>query len=113
MFNSDDTFCRIIDFKEPRQLCGISFDTSGHLHVTSYNSNTVTVLTPEGQYIRQYGQCYFNERCGTAIDLTGNSFVVNYKANSFCIFDSHGNYIHSTGGFKNPIGVAVASNGPV
>ena len=113
VFNSDDSFCRIIDFKGSIQLRGISFDPSGHLHVTCFNFNTVTVLTPEGQYIREYGQSHLNRPCGIAIDSTGNSLVVNYGGNSLSILNPDGNYIHSIRGFKNPIGVALASNGSV
>ena len=91
---------------------GLSFDVSGHLHVTSVCS-VVNVFTPEGQYIRQYGQYHLSSPFGIAIDSTGNSVVVNNIGNSLSIFDPHGNYIHSIGGFNHPIGVAVASNGSV
>ena len=113
VFNSDDSFCHIIDFKKSNQPRGISFDPSGQLHVASYISNIVTVFTPEGQYIRQYGQSHLNGPIDIAIDSAGNSLVVNNSGNSLSIFDSHGNYIHSIGEFKYPTGVAVASNGSV
>ena len=118
VFHSDDTFSHIItgnvsgdeQFKYP---VGISFNQSGHLHVACYSSNRVSVFTPEGQYIRQYGQSHLNGPYGIAIDSTGNSLVVNSGGNSLSIFNPHGNYIHSIGGFNDPVGVAVASNGSV
>ena len=115
VFNSDDAFshsiyCYVSGIKYPE---GLSFDLSGHLHVTCYNSNIVKVFMPEGQYIRQYGHSHLNRPCGIAIDSTGNSLVVNYTGNSLSIFNPDGNYIHSIRGFKNPIGVALASNGSV
>ena len=118
VFHHDDTFSHIINCKESRGgvltfPCGISFDVSGHLHVTCNSSNIVGVFTPEGQYIRQYGQSYLNGPSGIAIDSTGNSLVVNNRRNSLSIFDPHGNYIHSIGGFNDPVGVAMASNGSV
>ena len=86
-----------------------------YLHVTCYVSSIplVAVFTPEGQYIRQYGQSHLNRPRGIAIDSTGNSLVVNYSSSSLSIFDPHGNYIHSIGGFNGPVGVTVASNGSV
>ena len=118
VFHQDETFSHNIDsnvsgnkeFLSPGGLC---FDHLHYLHVTCYHSNKVAVFTPEGQYIRQYGQSHLNRPCGIAIDSTGNSLVVNYSSNSLSIFDPHGNYIHSIRGFKYPTGAAVASNGSV
>ena len=116
VFHHDDTFSHSItgnilgQFKCPS---GLSFDPSGYLHVTCFITKIVTIFTPEGQYICQYGQPHVNEPRGVAIDSTGNSLVVNNRRNSLSIFDPHGNYIHSIGGFKYPVGVAVASNGSV
>ena len=115
VFHEDETFSHIISSSELgiRTLCpiGLSFDPSGHLHVTDDSSNTVIVVTLQGQILRQYGQ--FNRPHGIAIDSSGNSLVVNKHRNSLSIFDPHGNYIHSIGGFNHPVGVAVASNGSV
>ena len=118
VFHHDDTFSHIIDCKESRGGAlnsprSISFDFSGYLHVTCCGSNTVKVFTPEGRYIRQYGQSYLNGPCGIAIDSAGNSLVINNSGNSLLFFDLHGNYIHSIGGFNCPKGVAVSSNGSV
>ena len=120
VFHQDETFSHNIDStvsgnKGFRSPIGLSFDHFGHLHVTCYCSNisVVAVFTPEGQYIRQYGQSHLNNPYGLAIDSTGNSLVVNYDEKSISIFDPHGNYIHSIGGFKYPVGVTAASNGSV
>ena len=120
VFHQDETFSHNIDStvsgnKEFRTPVGLSFDHFGHLHVTCHCSNipVVAVFTPEGQYIRQYGQSHLNRPSGIAIDSSGNSLVVNRSGKSLSIFDPHGNYIHSIGGFNSPVGVAVASNGSV
>ena len=118
VFHRNETFSHIIDccvsgigrFEYPY---GLSFDRSGYLHVTCSNSNTVIVFTPDGQYIQQYGKAQLHTPYGIAIDSVGNSLVVNYHGNSLSIFDQYGNYIHSIGGFNDPVGVAVASNGSV
>ena len=81
--------------------------------MTFSNYNLVSVFTPEGQYIRQYGQSHLHNPFGIAIDSVGNSLVVNNSGNSLSIFDPHGNYIHSIGGLNRPVGVAMASNGSV
>ena len=120
VFHQDETFSHNIDRtvsgnKEFRSPVGLSFDHFGHLHVTCHCSNipVVAVFTPEGQYIRQYGQSHLNRPSGIAIDSSGNSLVINRSGKSLSIFDPHGNYIHSIGGFYCPVGVAVASNGSV
>ena len=117
VFHQDETFSHNIDStvssnKGFRYPVGLSFDHFGHLHVTCRCSNipVVAVFTPEGQYIRQYGQSHLNGPCGIAIDSAGNSLVINRSGNSLSIFDPHGNYIHLIARFKYPIGVAVASN---
>ena len=114
VFHSDDTFSHIIycNVSNRSYPYGLSFDISGLLHVTCI-SNIVNVFTPEGQYVRQYGQSHLRSPFDIAIDSAGNSLVVNNSGDSLSIFDPHGNYIHSIGGFKNPVGVAVASNGSV
>ena len=118
VFHHDDTFSHVIDCKESRDGAlnsprSISFDFSGQLHVTCYGSKTVEVFTPEGQYIRQYGQSYLSGPVRIAIDSSGNSLVANSRGGNLFIFDPHGNYIHSIGGFSHPVGVAVTSNGSV
>ena len=116
VFHSDDSFSHTINchlsrmFKYP---AGLSFDWSGLLHVTDAMLETVCVFTPEGQFIRQYDQSFPNMPYGIAVDSACHSFVLNRRQNSLLIFDPHGNYIHSIGGFNNPMGVAVASDGSV
>ena len=114
VFHSDGTFSRIINcnVSSKRYPYDLSFDISGYLHVTCV-AYIINVFTPEGQYIRQYGQSHLNVPCGIAIDSTGNSIVVNNCGHSLSIFDPHGNYIHSIGGFNYPNGVAVSSDGSV
>ena len=114
VFHSDGTFSHIINcnISNRRYPYDLSFDISGYLHVTCV-ANIINVFTPKGQYVRQYGQFYLDNPHSIAIDSAGNSLVVNKSGDSLSIFDPHSNYIHSIGGFKNPIGVAVASNGSV
>ena len=113
VFHSYDTFSHVINCNVSGKKCyGLSFDASGHLHVTC-SSDIVSVYTPEGQYIRQYGLSHLNNPFDIAIDSAGNSLVVNFSGNSLLIFDPDGNFIHSIGKLNTPAGVAVASNGSV
>ena len=112
VFNQNGSICR---FGNNTFACNspydVSFDCSGHLHVTSF-SKSVTVFSSEGQCVRQYGQPHLNSIIGIAIDSAGYSLVVNnFRRPSLSIFDPHGTYIHSIGGFGAPIGVAVAPDG--
>ena len=114
VFNQNGNICR---FGNNTFTCNspsdVSFDCSGHLHVTSI-SKSVTVFSSEGQYVRQYGQPHLNHIIGIAIDSAGYSFVVNNCGPpSLFIFDPHGTYIHSIGGFGAPIGVVIAPDGSV
>ena len=115
VFYQDKTFSHIIDgnesgFKYPN---GLSFDPSGHLHITCYDSKVVIVVTPNGQFVCQYGNSHLSKPHGIAIDSAGNSLVVNRRGDSVAIFDPHGTFIHSIEGFKRPIGVTVTSDGSV
>ena len=85
VFHSDDTFSHVINCNVSGKKCyGLSFDASGHLHVTC-SSDIVSVYTPEGQYIRQYGLSHLNNPFDIAIDSAGNSLVVNFSGNSLLI----------------------------
>ena len=115
VFCQDKTFSHIIDgnesgFKYPN---GLSFDPSGHLHITCYDSKVVIVVTPNGQFVCQYGNSHLIKPHGIAIDLAGNSLVANRRGDSIVIFDPHGTFIRSIEGFNRPIGVTVASDGSV
>ena len=114
VFHRDETFSHIIDGNGKLQGPeGLSFDISGHLHVTSYNSHTIIVFTPEGQYIRQYGPPNLFNPTGIAIDPAGYAHVVNNGRNSLTIFDPSSNYVKSIKEFHLPKGVAIAPNGSV
>ena len=114
MFHRDETFSHIIDGNGKLQGPeGLSFDISGNLHVTSYNSHTIIVFTPEGQYTHQYGPPNLSSPTGIAIDPAGYSLVVNNAGNSLTIFDPSGYCVKLIKQFIFPKGVAIAPNGSV
>ena len=118
VFHCDETFSHVINgnvigdgrFQGPE---GLSFDHSGHLYVTGYKSDTVTVFTSEGQYVRHYDQSYLSGPCGIAIDLAGELLVANAGKNSLAIFNPNCTCIELLGELDTPIGVAVAHDGSV
>ena len=89
-------------FKSPY---GLALDPQGNIHVAAIGSNTVKVFTPEGTYVRSYGDV----KCpiGIAIDEEGYSLVCELSGNCLSIFDPQGNKIHTVGNLTNPWGVAL------
>ena len=89
-------------FKNPY---GLALDPQGNIHVAAWGSNTIKVFTPEGTYVRSYGDV----KCpaGIAIDEESYSLVCEYSGNCLSIFDPQGNKIHTVGNLTNPRGVAL------
>ena len=118
MFHSDWTLSHVIDgnvagngsFDSP---FGVAFDISGDVHVTGHDSNSVTVFTPSGQFVRKYDQTHLKSPIGIAIDSAGYSLVVNSSSGSLSIYDPSGRFIHSIGEFSDPYGVSVSPDGSV
>ncbi len=117
VFHSDWTISHVINgcvsgdggFSEPE---GIAFDLSGNVHVTGYDS--VTVFTPNGQFIRQYNTTHIFGPRGIAIDPSGYSLLTNWDNNgTLAVFDPNGVLIHSVRGLNRPWGVSVANDGGV
>ena len=120
VFYPDCTISHVIDgtvsgdgsFSSPQ---GIAFDLSGNVHVGGYNSSSVTVFTPSGQFVCQYDKTHTNSPIGIAIDPSGYSLVNNYSYSNgtLSIFDPSGRFIHSVGGFSSQFGVSVSPDGSV
>ncbi|KAL5497056.1 hypothetical protein EMCRGX_G013452 [Ephydatia muelleri] len=91
-------------FKNPYDL---ALDPLGNIHVAAYGSNCIKVFTPEGNYVRSYG----NVKCpaGIVIDEEGYSLVNELCGNCISIFDSQGNKVHTVGNLNAPRGVILYS----
>ena len=89
-------------FKGPH---GLALDPRGNIHVAANGSNTIKVFTPEGTYVRSYGD--IKGPTGIAIDEEGYSLVCECSGNCLSIFDPQGNKIHSVGNLNEPSGVAL------
>ena len=89
-------------FKDPQ---GLALDPQGNIHIAAYGSDTIKVFTPEGTYVRSYGDV--KGPSGIAIDEEGYSLVCERSGNCLSIFDPQGNEIHTVGNLYAPYGVAL------
>ena len=89
-------------FKDPR---GLALGPQGKIHVAAYGSNTINVFTPEGTYVRSYGDV--KGPTGIAINEEGYSLVCEHRGSCLSIFDPQGNKIHTVGNLNDPYGIAL------
>ena len=80
-------------------------DPQGNIHVAAHGSNTITVFTKEGVYVRMHG--HPNGPSGIAIDEEGYNLVSEYGGHCLSIYVPEGNKIHSVGNLKTPYGTAL------
>ena len=91
------------DFKEPY---GLALDPQGNIHVAANGSNTIKVFTPEGSYVRSYGDDV-KRPSGLLIDEEGYSLVNERSGGCLSIFDPKGNKIHTVSNLNGPRGVML------
>ena len=89
-------------FQHPYDL---ALDPQGNIHVAALSSNCIKVFTPEGTYVRSYGDV--NGPIGIVIDEEGYSLVNEFSGNCLSIFDPQGNKMHTVGNFNGPRGVIL------
>ena len=76
----------------------IAFDSQGNVYVTDTGNKRVQVFTPEGQFVRQFGQVgagdgQFEEPVGIAIDPSDNIYVADAWNRRIQKFDSKAAYV--------------------
>ena len=84
---------------------GVALDPQGNIHVAAWVSNTIKVFTPEGTYVRSYGDV--KRRTGIVIDEEGYSLVTEHSGDCVSIFDSQGNKVRTVGNLYGPRGVML------
>ena len=84
---------------------GVALDPQGNIHVAA--CSTIKVFTPEGTYVRSYGDVKYPS--GIVTDEEGYSLVTECSGNCLSIFDSQGHKIHTVGNLKGPYGVMLDS----
>ena len=84
---------------------GLALDPQGNIHVAVSGSNTIKVFTPEGTYVRSYGDV--KGPSGIVIDEEGYSLVTEPRLDCLSIFDSQGHKVHTVGNLNGPRGVTL------
>ena len=84
---------------------GLALDHQGNIHVAAFTLNCIKVFTPEGTYVRSYGDV--NGPSGIVIDEEGYSFVSEMTGNRLSIFDSRGSKIHTVRNLSQSRGVIL------
>ena len=105
VFNKDGGFLLSIHGEEVRSPRCLALDSQENIHVTLYTSNTINVFTPEGAYIRMYGD--LKGPRGIAVNKEGYSFVCERVGNCVSIFDPLGCKIHTVTNLNGPNGIAL------
>ena len=118
VFNTDWSFIQVIDGKNLDQgsfkgPMGLAFDLLGNLLVTEHECHSLTVLSPNGKFLKKYNHSNMTYPAGIAVDAAGYALVVNYNPGSLSIFDNCGTFVHSVRGFNYPFDVAVSAEGCV
>ena len=84
---------------------GVALDSQGNIHVAALCSYTIKVFTPEGTYVRSYGDV--KGPTGIVIDEEGYSLVTECSGDCHFIFDSQGHKVHTVGNLNGPRGVML------
>ena len=77
----------------------------GNIHIAAHGSDSIKVFTPDGTYVRSYGDVKFPT--GIVIYEEGYSLDDEWTGHCLSIFDSEGNKIHTVGILNNPDGVLL------
>ena len=88
-----------------RRPIGLALDPQGYIHVTVSYLNTIKVFTPEGTYVRSYGDV--NGVSGIVIDEEGYSLINGTDGSSLSIFDPQGKKVHAVDNFNQLRGVML------
>jgi len=107
-------------FKQP---AGVTVDKNNNLYIIDISSTKVKKYSPEGKFIRAFGQTGREFRklkipAGIAIDSKGNLYVTDAKTHGVLLFDATGKFRRKWGTkmgsgnalFNTPIGIAVDSS---
>ncbi|MBN9388718.1 MAG: SMP-30/gluconolactonase/LRE family protein [Chloroflexi bacterium] len=104
---------------------GLAIDKQGRVFVTEQRNNKVEIYSPDGQFIKSWGESGGNPGQLTwpealAIDPAGFVYIANSGINRVEKFDLDGHFITGWGGngsapglFKGPNGIALDSKGNV
>ena len=87
---------------------GLSLDPLGNINVAAFDSNTIKVFTPDGTFVRSYGNV--KGPYGILVDEDGFSLVNEMSGNCLSIFDPCGNKINTVGCLTGLRGIILDPN---
>ena len=103
-----------INFNNPT---AVAIDLSGNYVVSNANSNCIVVISPSGNFIRQFGSGgsivgdgNLNYPTGVAVDLSGNYLVADSQNNLIQIFTPSGEYYSELGSVSLTSTLTTGSN---
>ena len=111
VFRSDCSFVRSIMVKCKSNVCGISTDSTGNIHVGT-KGGIIEIFSSVGHYIGQYGsgivQCVGDIAFMTNGDCVVSNNIPNAKGNGIIVFcGTDKTLLHSFGNNHNPVGVFI------
>ena len=80
-------------------------DPQGNIHIAAHDSDSIKVFTPEGTYVRSYGDV--KHPSGIVMDEEGYSLADEWTGHCLSIYDPQGKKIHTVGNFNSPRGVML------
>ena len=86
---------------------GLALDPEGNLHVADYGSHAIKVFTPEGTYVRSYGDV--QNPTEIVIDEEGYSLVNEKSDSCLSIFDPQGNKVRTVENINGLRGIKLDS----
>ena len=113
VFGADGTFAHDItgNMSSP---WGMAVDPEGNLHVANYSSmNSITIFSPNGKYIKQYGSGYLQHPSGIAIGPEGYIFVSenNSTSSRLQIFSPQCVFVKTISSLNSAAGVKLDKDG--
>jgi len=131
LINSWGTYANIIDGEAPpgtfNEPWGIATGPDGSVYVTDTWNYRIQKFTPQGQFIRMWGnydigssqQGLYGPR-GIIVSKDGKVFVTDTGNKRVVIYDSDGNYLSQfgsggldVGNFDEPVGIAMDNEGKI
>lgn len=92
---------------------GVALDGDGNILVCCHGSNSVVIMSRDGELIEEFGSDRLVKPASIAVMKSGNIVILNTGKNEVLVYDNEGGIISAVGGFNNPQQLAIAKSGIV